>query len=85
MTPEEDINDFVANSSEHNLKLIRRTKPSTDQHLDREAWRKSLEEVDLGLLSGPVYSLHELEMKHPCLVRRHGLWEQHGNGKTPSA
>ena len=43
-----------------------------------------MEEVDLGLLSSPVDSLHKLNMQNPCLVRRHGLWEQHGNAKLPT-
>ena len=61
-----------------------RTKPSSDDTLDEEAWKKSMEEVELGLLSHPVDSLDKLDMENPCLVRRHGLWEQHGNAKLPT-
>ena len=43
-----------------------------------------MEEVKLGLLSEPVDSMEKLNMANPCLVRRHGLWEQHGNAKAPS-
>ena len=43
-----------------------------------------MEEVELGLLSPPVHAFKELKMQHACLVRRHGLWEQHGNAKSPS-
>ena len=82
--PEESILEFVEQSEQHNKKLLRRTKPSADATLDVEAWEKSMEEVKLGLLSQPVDNLEKLGMANPCLVRRHGLWEQHGNAKAPS-
>ena len=43
-----------------------------------------MEEVKLGLLSQPVDNLEKLGMANPCLVRRHGLWEQYGNAQAPS-
>ena len=43
-----------------------------------------MEEVKHGLLSQTVDNLEKLGMANPCLVRRHGLWEQHGNAKAPS-
>ena len=71
--PEESIEDFMARSTEHNQKLIRRTKQSGDPKLDYEAWRKSMEEVDMGIMSKPVYSMEELGRSDVCLVRRHGF------------
>ena len=36
------------------------------------------------VLDGLVDTLDKLDMENPCLVRRHGLWEQHGNARSPS-
>ena len=43
-----------------------------------------MEEVELDFPSPPVASVEELMMEHICLVRRHDLWEQHGNARIPS-
>ena len=43
-----------------------------------------MEEVALGILSEPVYELTALDMATPCLVRRHGIWEQHGEALEPT-
>ena len=32
----------------------------------------------------PVYRLEDVALTNPCLVRRHGLWEQHGEAMEPS-
>ena len=54
------------------------------ESLSGVAWDKSMEEVELGLLTAPVYDLDLLNMNAPCLVRRHGIWEQHGESLQPS-
>ena len=82
--PETTITDLKANSRAHNQRLTQRTKPSNDAVLDEVAWQKSLDEVALGILTPPVYDLSDLNMDTPCLVRRHGIWEQHGEALEPS-
>ena len=38
----------------------------------------------MGILSPPVTSMADLGMDQCCLVRRHGLWEQHGCATEPT-
>ena len=82
--PEETVEDLLARSQAKNLKLISRTRASGDERLDREAWRKTMEEMEMGLMSPPVFSLADLGLSQCCLVRRHGLWEQHGAAVAPT-
>ena len=76
--PTDDVESFIREAPDRNTVLISRTKASRDAALDEAAWTKSLEEVDLGILSPPVYDLSDLPFLAPCLVRRRGIWEQHG-------
>ena len=82
--PMTTVTDLKSNATEHNDRLINRTRPTTDTVLDLVAWTKSMDEVALGLLSEPVYLITELSVKAPCLVRRHGIWEQHGEALEPT-
>ena len=82
--PEYSVDDLEANSEQQNRRLIHRTRASGDKELDRRAWAKTIEEVELGILSSPVSSLAQLGMPARCLVRRHGIWEQHGAATAPT-
>ena len=82
--PEETVQDLLSRSQAQSQRLISRTRASGDEQLDSEAWRKTMEEVEMGLLSPPVSSLADLGMEQCCLVRRHGLWEQHGSAVAPT-
>ena len=66
--PEATVSDLKANSAVHNRRLIQRTKASADAVLDETSWTKSLDEVALGILTPPVYDLHDLGLSTPCLV-----------------
>ena len=48
-----DVVELTEDADEHNQMIIKRTRASKDQALDWEAWRKTEEELALGILLGP--------------------------------
>ena len=58
--------------------------PSGDLELDALAYKKSVDEHKRGVLLGPYRTLGEVPVSAPCLVPRHGLWEQHGDADEPT-
>ena len=58
-------------------------KVSSDLTLDTETWDKSMEKVDLDILSALVYSASELSFSDLCLLRRHDFWERHDESLVP--
>ena len=67
-----------------NTKLLKRIGPPKDAMLDKAAWAKTQEEVDLQLVTTPVYKIDDLPEKEVCVVPRHAVWEQHGMATEPS-
>eukprot|EP00959_Pyramimonas_sp_CCMP1952_P259617 5428308-Pyramimonas_sp.AAC.1 len=70
--------ELLSSAGPRNERLLGRVRPCADAVLGAAAWEKTTEEVKLGLVSEPVYSMEELPFPRFCLVRRHGLWESHG-------
>ena len=63
---------------------MRSTKASLDPKLDEEAYKKTMAEVDRGVIRGPFGSMEEVPLEDIALVPRHGIWEQHGGATEPS-
>ena len=76
--PETSIEDFLAGREARNAKILKAMKSSGDAELDTEAYKKTLEEKERGVLCGPYASMEELPFTDVALVPRHGIWEQHG-------
>ena len=64
----------IAESCEH----------TSDPVLDEEAWSKTTEDIARNIVTQPVYAPSEIPFPQFCMVRRHGLWEQHGESVKPS-
>ena len=76
--PESSIDEFLTERESRNAKILKAVKSIGDGELDEEAYKKTLEERDLGVLRGPYSSMEELPLEDIALVPRHGIWEQHG-------
>ena len=76
--------DFTATHTEQCERVLRRVVPSGDVELDARAYKKSVDEHKRGVLLGPFRTLSEVPVVEPCLVPRHGLWEQHGDADEPT-
>jgi len=76
--PEASVEDFLAGREARNAKILKAMKSSGDTELDTEAYKKTLEERERGVLCGPYASMEELPFTDVALVPRHGIWEQHG-------
>jgi hypothetical protein len=75
------VKTFSDSFIEQQLKVLSRVKGSGDDELDKRAYKKSVDENTRGVLGGPFRSLDELPFDNPCLVPRHGIWEQHGGAE----
>ena len=53
--------------------------------MDEEAYKKTMAEVDRGVLRGPYIALNEAPFDDAALVPRHVIWQQHGGTEEPSA
>lgn len=82
--PDATIGEWMADTHSRNLSLLPRLGPSGDETLDTVAYEKSMEEVTAGVLDGPYDDLDDVPLELPCLVPRHGIWEQHGDAEEPS-
>ena len=72
------IAELTEDTEEHNQMIIKRTRAAKDKALDWEAWRKTEEELALGILLGPFLSLDSVPVRLVRLIRRIGIWESHG-------
>ena len=61
--PEETVQDLLSRSHAQNQKLISRTRAFSDEQLDWEAWQKTMEEVEMGILSPPASSIADLGLE----------------------
>ena len=82
--PEMSIGEFVSSSPLRNERLLATVKASGDEELDAETFKKTLAEVDRGVIKGPFKSLDEVPYSHVALLPRHGIWEQHGGATERS-
>ena len=55
-----------------------------DTELDSETFKKTMAEVDRGVLKGPFRARDELPFEEIAVLPRHGIWEQHGDAVEPS-
>ena len=67
------IAELTEDADEHNQMIIKRTRASKDKALDWEAWRKTEEELALGILLGPFLSLDSVPVRLVRLIRRIGI------------
>ena len=82
--PNCSIEEFLQTKDDRNSKILRSTKASSDPKLDEESYKKTLAEVDRGVLQGPFESLDAVPFRNVALVPRHGIWEQHGGATEQS-
>ena len=82
--PNCSIAEFLRTKDERNAKILRSTKASSDPKLDEEAYKKTMAEVDRGVLQGPFESMEAVPLQNIALVPRHGIWEQHGGATEQS-
>ena len=82
--PEMTIDEFLAGRVARNAKLLAKVKASMDTELDSETFKKTMAEVDRGVLKGPFRARDELPFEEIAVLPRHGIWEQHGDAVDPS-
>ena len=68
----------------HNASILKRIVALGDHLLDAQAWLKSMEELEMGVLEGPYYDLKSIPGREVRLLRRLGVWERHGGASEPS-
>ena len=54
------MTDFIETRAEPNEKFLRTTKSSGDLKLDREAYNKTIDEKERGVLLGPFASVQDV-------------------------
>ena len=81
MKPVEELLQARARKNEN---IFRSTQTSGDDALDQEAWRKTRQEFEQGVLLGPFDSEAYVLAEFCCFVRRFPLWERHGGAQEPS-
>ena len=77
------IDDFWDARACRNEAVMRMVRPSGDHMLDALSMKKSLEEVDRGVLLGP-WPVSSPLPGNLAIARRAGIWEQHGGSLEPS-
>ena len=82
--PQMPMHEFMKGRDERNRRIIAKTGPSGDAALDAEAFKKTLTEVERGVLAGPYASTDDLPFSDFAVVPRHGIWEQHGSATQPT-
>lgn len=78
------MEEFLQGCPERNRRLIAKTRPSGDAALDIEAYKKTIAEVNRGVLVGPFARVEDLPYDEIAVVPRHGIWEQHGQAAEPT-
>ena len=81
---EYSVSDFAGSWKDQQKRALAHVRPSSDELLDKQAYGKSCDEQDRGVLVGPFRHLAELPVAEPCLIPRHGVWEQHGGSSVPT-
>ena len=76
--PSISIEQLYTGRDEHNCQLLKKIGPSSDPALDEASWEKTSAEFKHGVLIGPFWSLAEVPLAAPRLVRRFPIWETHG-------
>ena len=74
--PSVSVQQLRSNAEVQNTALLARTRPSGDQEADRALWQAALEESEAGWLSGPFWSVAEVEAhlgQAPLVSRRFPL------------
>ena len=84
VSQEYTVDEFAAGWEAQQATALSQVKPSHDGELDRRAYAKSQDERKRGVLVGPFRKLSELPVTKPCLIPRHGVWEQHGGSAEPT-
>ena len=82
--PEYSVQEFSDTWKAQNEKVYPRLGPSDDKELDRQAYSKTLQELERGVIRGPFRSIEALPMPDPCIIPRCGTWEQHGGAEEPT-
>ena len=82
--PLQSVEEFLQSREERNEKILNSIKASTDTELQAEAFRKTTDEVERGVLVGPYMAVEDIPLPDVALVPRHGIWEQHGEAVSPT-
>ena len=72
------MDEFLGERRQRNEKLTASTKASGDAKLDEETYKKTMAEVERGVLRGPYNALNEMPFDDVALILRHGIWEHNG-------
>ena len=83
--PSRSVTDFRQSREKRNEKILNSIKASADAELQAEAFRKTMDEADRGVLVGPYLTVEDIPLPEIALVPRHGIWEQHGGAVERSS